>query len=154
MMPMSANERTGWRDESLSLRHRDWGYDCPAVDLDFLLIEYDNAKPKALIEYKNQHAQPIIVSNNKSILAMIELVNSAGLPALLVRYADDFSWWKVAPLNELALKHMPTTDSKSTVYFFDEVQFVTLLYSIRGRQIPQSVVSRINQLNSKGGDLR
>ena len=31
-------ERTGWRDEKLSQRHRMWGWDCPAVDIDFLLL--------------------------------------------------------------------------------------------------------------------
>jgi hypothetical protein len=64
---MSAEERTGWRDEELSLRHRlYWGRDCPAVDVDFMLsdapemfddnfrlVEYYHSKPKALIEYKH-----------------------------------------------------------------------------------------------------
>ena len=152
-MLMSAEERSGWRDEALSLRHRLWGYDCPAVDIDFLLIEYDKAEPKALVEYKNEHAQPITISKNSSILAMIELANRAELPALLVRYADDFSWWKVAPLNHEARQQMPPKENDSqSVWYFDEVQFVTLLYSIRGRQIPPSIVSRINELHTSGGD--
>ena len=40
-------ERTHWRDEALSERHRLWGYDCPAVDVDFLLR--DLVKASALI---------------------------------------------------------------------------------------------------------
>ena len=44
-------ERTGWRDEALSKRHRDWGWDCPAIDIDFLMIEYDKGKSVALVEY-------------------------------------------------------------------------------------------------------
>lgn len=41
---MSGPERTGWRDENLSRRHREWGFHCPAVDLGFLLIEYDTGE--------------------------------------------------------------------------------------------------------------
>lgn len=145
---MSANERSGWRDEALSLRHREWGYDCPAVDIDFLLIEYDRSEPKALVEYKNQHAQPIYVKKNPSILAMIELANRARIPALLVRYADDFSWWKVAPLNEFARQYVASPQQ-----YLDEIQFVTMLYKIRGRQIPQSVIDHINELNVVGGEM-
>lgn len=63
---MTAEERTGWRDQELSNRHRTWGHDCPAEDVDFLLdtqptmfndsfrlVEYYHARPKALIEYKH-----------------------------------------------------------------------------------------------------
>ncbi len=32
-------ERTGWRDEKISQRHREWGYNCPAVDLDFEVVD-------------------------------------------------------------------------------------------------------------------
>jgi len=34
---MTAHERTGFRDEALSRRHREWGINCPAVDVDWLL---------------------------------------------------------------------------------------------------------------------
>lgn len=49
---MSAHERTGWRDQQISERHRGWGYNCLAVDVDFLLIEYDQSIPVAIIDYK------------------------------------------------------------------------------------------------------
>ena len=52
-------ERSGWRDEWISKRHRLWGFDCPAVDIDFLMLEYDRSVPCALIEYKEQHARPV-----------------------------------------------------------------------------------------------
>lgn len=41
MMKAVAEERNGWRDERISKRHRQWGRDCPAVDIDFLMLEYD-----------------------------------------------------------------------------------------------------------------
>ena len=146
-MLMSANERTGWRDESLSLRHREWGYDCPAVDLDFLLIEYDHAEPKALVEYKNEHAQPIHINKSPSIKAMANLANNAQLPAFLVRYADDFSWWKVKALNTYALPYMEQAEM-----YFNEVEYVTLLYRVRGRKIPQSIIDKIKTLSLSGGE--
>jgi hypothetical protein len=45
-------ERTEWRDLELSKRHREWGLNCPAVDIDFLMVEYYYGKPVALIDYK------------------------------------------------------------------------------------------------------
>jgi hypothetical protein len=41
-------ERTRWRDEALSARHRKWGFHCPAVDLDLILCEYDTAHVAAI----------------------------------------------------------------------------------------------------------
>ena len=49
-------ERTGWRDQALSDRHREWGFNCPSVDLDFLMVEYNIGLPVALVEYKNERA--------------------------------------------------------------------------------------------------
>ena len=50
-------ERTGWRDARISARHRLWGFNCPSVDLDFLLVEYHLGKPVGLVEYKHYQAQ-------------------------------------------------------------------------------------------------
>ena len=56
-MPEVRAERTGWRDEELSQEHRKWGFDCPTVDIDFLMLEYDTGRASALVEYKNEHAK-------------------------------------------------------------------------------------------------
>ena len=56
---MTRQERTGWRDEGISRRHRTWGVALTAVDLDFMLVEYTDGKATALIEYKSEHAAPI-----------------------------------------------------------------------------------------------
>lgn len=50
---MSAYERSGWRDMELSGRHRIWGFNCPAVDLDFLMVEYNLGIAIAVVEYKH-----------------------------------------------------------------------------------------------------
>lgn len=118
-------ERTGWRDGHLSQRHRRWGLAVPAIDLDFLLIEYDRGKPTALIEYKGEHA-PAQFPTHPSYLALCNLGDRAGVPVFVVRYAQDFSWWKVVALNNPAKGMFPQRKH------FSERQFVTWLYNMRG----------------------
>lgn len=131
-------ERTGWRDLSLNERHREWGYDCPAVDVDQMFIEYDRAIPKALVEYKNEHAAPQRM-NGTSYKALVALGNMAGLPVFFVRYADDFSWFRVYPMNALA------TDYVNFDYLdMSECEYVDLLYRIRGTPCPLAIRSELH----------
>lgn len=136
-MPDVRPERTGWRDEALSRRHRRWGWDCPAVDLDFLFLEYDRGKASAIVEYKNEHAAPQYASH-PTYQAMIDLGNRANVPVLACRYSDDFSTWKVTPLNTVARQHVPERVT------LDEAGWVRLLYKIRGYDVPQDVIDGIN----------
>lgn len=119
-------ERTLWRDQALSERHRQWGWDCPAVDIDFLLLEFDQGKAVALIEYKNEHAAPQHASH-PSYKALIDLGDRAGIPVFAVRYADDFSWWRVSPLSRVARKYLTFTQT------ITETEWVQFLYRLRGR---------------------
>ena len=84
MQPVK-QERTGWRDLRLSQRHRRWGWDCPAVDLDFLFLEYDRGKAVALVEYKHEQAAPQYASH-PTYQAMIDLGNRASVPVFAARY--------------------------------------------------------------------
>lgn len=136
-MPDVRAERTGWRDEALSRRHRRWGWDCPAVDLDFLFLEYDHGKASAIVEYKNEHAAPQYASH-PTYQAMIDLGNRANIPVLACRYSDDFTEWKVVPINEAAKRYVPERVT------LDEKGWVKLLYHIRGYDVPQSVLDGIN----------
>ena len=61
---------------------------------------------------------------------MIDLGNRAGIPVFGVRYANDFSWWRVTPLNALAKQWVP----KQT--HMDEEEYVRLLYRVRGKDAP------------------
>ena len=128
-MPDVRKERTGWRDQRLSERHRRWGWNCPAVDLDFLMLEYDRGKAVAVVEYKNVHAAPQYPIH-PTYRALIDLGNRAGLPVFGVRYADDFSWWRVTPLNDLAKKWVPQQTRMT------EEEWVTVLFRIRGTEVP------------------
>ena len=129
-------ERTEWRDLEMSVRHRKWGCDCPAVDIDFLLVEYDRGQPVALVEYKHERAAPQYITH-PSYRALIMLGNLAGLPVFTVRYAGDFSIWKVMPLNKAAERYCPKRVA------MDELEWVTLLYRMRGRETPANVVAFI-----------
>jgi len=132
-MPEVTRERTGWRDLSLSQRHRQWGWDTPAVDLDFLFLEYDKGKAVALVEYKHERAVPQFATH-PTYQAMIDLGDRAGVPVFAVRYAGDFSWWTIVSLNDIAKRWVPKRLERVT-----EREWVTLLYQIRGYVPPESL---------------
>ena len=126
-------ERTGWRDENLSARHRRWGWDCPAVDLDFLFLEYDKGKAIAIVEYKHERAQPQY-RTHPTYQAIIDLGDRAGVPVIGVRYAGDFAWFRPVALNTLALAWVPRGLGDLT-----EREWVTLLYRMRGYDPPAAL---------------
>lgn len=125
-------ERTGWRDLRLSERHRRWGWDCPAVDLDFLFLEYDHGKAVALVEYKHELAAPQYASH-PTYQAMIDLGNRASVPVFAARYADDFSTWEITPLNPTARQWLNKRTGMT------EREWVEFLYRIRGHELPDEV---------------
>ena len=127
-------ERSGWRDLKLSERHRHWGWDCPAVDLDFLFLEYDRGKAVAIIEYKHERAAPQYASH-PTYQAMIDLGDRAGIPVLACRYADDFTTWKAIPLNSAARQILPERTEMS------EAEWVSFLYRLRGYDCPDTVIN-------------
>lgn len=124
-----SRERTGWRDEALSRRHREWGYDVPAADLDFVLVEYDAEEPKAIIEYKHE-AAPVFVSGSSGLRVLAKLGDLAGLPAYLVRYDTELAYFNVRGLNERGRAFCPQAD------WISERAYVTFLYALRGRPLP------------------
>lgn len=126
-------ERTHWRDEALSERHRLWGYDCPAVDVDFLLVEYDRKEPCAIVDYKHEKLSEW--HRNASSTAISRLATKAGIPAFVCAYADDFSWLWPIPLNELA-EHWISEQNGERL---SEQEWVALLYQMRERTIPESI---------------
>ena len=99
------------------------------MDLDFLFLEYDRGKAVALVEYKHERARPQY-RTHPTYQAMIDLGDRAGVPVFGTRYADDWSWWQITPLNDLAKKWV-SQQTRMT-----ERKWVTLLYSIRGYEVP------------------
>lgn len=126
-MPVTP-ERTGWRDEGISRRHRKWGIGCTATDFDFLLLEYEYGTPKAIIEYKSEYAKPQYLTSPQ-YQALIKLGNKAEIPVLACRYSEDYSSYNVVPLNDYAKKFV--SERKK----FDEEGWITLLYEMKGHKV-------------------
>jgi hypothetical protein len=125
------DERWNVRDQRISARHRLWGTDCPMVDVDFLVLEYNHGKVVALVEYKHERGQHLD-PNHPSALALRDLADRAGLPVWSVRYADDFSWFEAKPLNLLARgRHSNDEPVKMS-----ERDYVTWMCALRHAPLP------------------
>ena len=134
---MTAHERTGWRDKEFSLRHRDWGFDCPAIDIDFLMLEYNHAVATAIVEYKmHQCKKPNL--EHPSYEALLDLANNyktEGLPFFITIYSKKPWQFEVWPVNHQALELFKNKE------LFSEREYVLRLYEIRGEQIEDKILS-------------
>ena len=138
---MTANERHFKRDAILSAKHRTWGYNVPAVDIDFLMIEYDQSVAKALIEYRHINGA---VRVDASVKAIIDLADRAGLPFFIVQYyyaTDDGTRWKEATVDTPAFFRITTMNKLAEQAYFSwgdewmsEQQYKDWLHQIRGRK--------------------
>lgn len=129
-------ERSHWRDEAISARHREWGFDCPAVDVDFLAVEYNAGMPVALVEYKVV-GTPVDLKQ-PSLKAIATLANKAKVPFFLAWYSRDGWWFDVQPMTQLTGKYVPARK------IFTEREWVCLLYALRGLKTPIPVWERLS----------
>jgi hypothetical protein len=142
--PMVIEERTGWRDLKLSKRHKLWGFDCPAVDCDFILTEYDNNIPIALIEHKHKLCGEIKLSDSK-LITIKNLGNMAKLPVFLTRYDDEddiYKFW-ILGLNIRGIEILPV---QFTSIMLTEKKYVDLLYMFRKRETPLGLFDEFGNL--------
>jgi len=140
-----STERTGWRDEEISKRHRCWGFNCPAVDLDFVMMEYNHGKPVALVEYKHKNAQKPNV-NHATYKALIHLANGykhGALPCFVAMYDPETWAFKLTPLNEFASKKIGI----SADVWISEQRFVKGLHLLRKSALSDADRDAIRQLN-------
>jgi hypothetical protein len=124
---MAKFERTGWRDLGISQKHRDWGVNVPAVDLDFTLCEYDNCTPVAIIEYKRLNA-PAFKPSSANFKTLKNLADMASIMFFVVRYGNMYQDFKVMPANEKAKGFM------SERVDMTEYEYKAFLHNIRGRK--------------------
>jgi hypothetical protein len=136
-------ERTGWRDAEISERHRLWGFDCPAVDIDFLMIEYNLGLPIGLVDYKNLHAKRPD-PRSKSIQALATLGEVAHLPVMIVRYQPDIWAFRTYPLNEVAKQFFKKGE------LLTEVEYVRRLYLMRHRTASAHLTQKLNNVLPSG----
>jgi len=144
-------ERTGWRDSELSLRHGCWGFNCPAVDLDFVMMEYNHGKPCALVEYKHKNAKTPDPSH-ATYKALIDLANKYSdgpLPCFIAIY-DPCDWsFRVIPLNDRASAHY----SHCSGEVLSEQRFVKSLHILRKKVLSIEDNEAISQLNDYAGQI-
>lgn len=126
-------ERTGWRDADVSARHRMWGFNCPAVDLDFLMVEYNIGKPVGIVEYKFHKSQQPLNLNHPTYRALRELADVAGLPFLIAYYWKEIWAFRIVPVNVVAQQ----TFTENQV--MTERQFVMALYRLRRLVLTQEI---------------
>lgn len=135
-------EHTGWRDRQLSLRHRDWGYDAPFADFDWVCIEYDLKKAMGLFDYKSETAPwpPDQTGSGKATLAALaDMADKGRVPFFVVRYQRPFEWFEPYCWSNLAHKGWADFDGRR----LSEIEWVTFLYKLRGRPVPPDVLVRI-----------
>lgn len=140
-------ERTGWRCEKISARHREWGYNCPAVDLDFVVAEYNYGKPVALVEYKEQSARDPKLTHPtyKALTALADGYVDGPLPFMVAYYNTEYWWFRVVPVNERARKYY----AKVAGQYIPEQRFVRSLYRLRKEVLSaqdEAAIARLNNL--------
>ena len=127
------------------------------MDLDFILAEYDRCVPIALIDYKHERATINLQSANSRTLTA--LGDKASIPAFIVQYGhshqsgwsdlwqevppDSVPWFQIIPLNSYA--HTADLPSNANDTRLSELVFVSWLYELRGRKIPQGIVNLLTK---------
>jgi hypothetical protein len=135
---MSEHERTGWRDEEISLRHRQWGFNVPAVDIDFLLAEYDNRRPVAVIDYKH-YLNSNWQKDRANIEALSHFYTESGeqLPFFVVRYRPSETWeFNPHPVNSAGTAVADRFSLGYGTEILSESAYVQWMYQMRGRAVP------------------
>lgn len=137
---MTSFERTGWRDQELSERHRLWGFNCPCVDLDFLAVEYNIGKPVLIADYKRFTAQKpdLRHASYKAITLLADGYREGPLPFIIPIYWPGIWAFRVIPANEEARKHFYEDETLT------EKQYVSRLYRLRSSVLTRSIIPALN----------
>lgn len=137
----------------LSDRHHEWGQDCPAVDLDFVMCEYNHGISVAIVEYKH-HLADLGRSSDMNYRAMSELYLNDGrqIPLFVARYWPDTWAFRTCAFNESAAEW-----ARGLGFGWDgdwrpmtEQQFVRMLYRLRKDALTAGDERTIARLNTVG----
>lgn len=123
-------ENLEFRDGDLSARHREWGFDCPAVDLDFPMVEYNRGEAAAIVEYKYAATDTVPDLTHPSMTALAGLANAAEIPFIVACYTREPWTFRVYRGNDHAERIYREEGRLLT-----EREFVASLYFIRGRTL-------------------
>lgn len=148
---LTVEERTRYA-MVLSDRHHKWGQECPAVDLDFMLCEYNQGVRVAVVEYKH-HLADLGSSNGRNYSALSELYLKDGrqVPLFIARYWPDSWAFRTKAYNEAARNWV----TRNAVGWDSgawrdqtEQQFVRMLYQLRYDVLREGDKLTIARLNS------
>lgn len=131
-------------DRMLSERHYKWGTDCPAVDLDFLMCEFNHGVPVAVVDYK-WHGADIDRVNAHTYRALSSFYNARyeRLPCFIARYWPDTWAFSVLAINDPARKWLRDNGWVP----MSEQQWVLLLYRMRKDALTAGDKAYISRLN-------
>lgn len=89
-----------WPGQILSNRHRDYGWDCPVVDIDFIVVNHGQVR--GLVEYKHMQSYltPYKFKLHPTGKTLFYLANNMNekIPLLFVYYNDSIDTFKVYPV--------------------------------------------------------
>jgi len=139
---MTSYERTNWRDKELSNRHREWGFNCPCVDIDFLGVEYNIGKPVLIVDYKRFTAQDPDLKHPsyRAIALLADGYNEGPLPFLIVSYWPDIWAFRALPVNDCARGHFYEGE------MLTEKEYVSRLYRLRSMVLTKNIIGILNNI--------
>jgi hypothetical protein len=140
-------ELSGKRDLWINDQHRNWGWDCPFVDFDFLGLEYDTCQAVVLIEYKDSrrpNGQPTEPPNfeKANYKTLRNAANKLEVPLLIVHYNSEWNCFKPFVGNDRAKQWV-----KAPGLIMSEIAYVTMLYDIRKRPLPSHLANSLSIKN-------
>jgi len=136
---VAAFEKYGFRDMRISERHRIYGFGCPAVDIDFLLIEYSKKIPVGVCDLKHYRAYGHVDTSHASYQAISTLAGD--LPFWIAYYWPDTWGYVIEPINEAALKIFGTMRAMSERAYVKKY----LYKKLRGTALPAHVEALLNR---------
>lgn len=153
VVPASA-EQAMHADRMLSERHYAWPRNCPCVDVDYLLCEFNHSKPIAIVDYKLHHAG-LEKTHAATYEALAGLHGPGGkqLPFLVVRYWPDDWAFRVKAVNPAAVQWVsrldPTVNAERDWLDMTEQQYVQALFQFRAEAlagVDWSLTDGLNQI--------
>lgn len=141
---MTRQERTGWRDESLSRRHREWGAEIHMTDIDFVAIEHLFGQPVAIVEFKRWGKDGLLGErvpdfSEINMKVLRNLADASGVPFLVAIYEPRPWRFRIYRGNDFGSDVFPLT-----VANFSERSFVENLYRLRGRPVNRELLRNLD----------
>ena len=137
-------DETSLAEKAYTLRHREYGWDVPATDIDIIefapdylerrWIEYDNHEPLALIDMKSSVTFSTTLS---CIKAQARLADRAGLPFFIAGHCSAVAEFRMVHGNDEARK-IPLPRGPVS-----ELVWVRFLYYLRKRPVPDGLLDEL-----------